>query len=131
MATRTSTAGSVSTRLLLDEMFHPRIAVELTIRGHDCDTVAVDPDLRESSDSDLIDHALAGDRALFNENVADFERLRRHRTAAGEAMPPLIYTSHDAFRRDRRFVGRLTTALDHACASDAATAAGGVLWLRP
>lgn len=30
-------------RLLLDEMFHPRIATELTGRGHDCVAVAAQP----------------------------------------------------------------------------------------
>lgn len=46
-------------------------------------------------------------------------------------MPPLIYTSAIAFPRNRRFIGRMITALDHACASAAVTAAGGVLWLQP
>lgn len=31
---------STSTRVLLDEMFHPRITTELTDRGHDCQAVA-------------------------------------------------------------------------------------------
>jgi hypothetical protein len=121
----------VSARLVLDEMFHPRIATELTTRGHDCVAVAADPKLRESSDAELINHALTDDRTLVTNNVTDFERLRRHRTEAGEPVPPLIYTSDMAFPRDRGFVGRLITALDHASTNDAVTATGGVLWLQP
>lgn len=120
----------MSVRLLLDEMFHPRIASELTARGHDCLAVAAQPDLRESDDADLLAYALEQRRTLVTNNVVDFERLRRQRDHTGQAVPPLIYASDAAFPRDRRFVGRLIAALDHACSSDAVTAAGGVLWLR-
>lgn len=112
-------------------MFHPSIARELTTRGHDCVSVAADDALRESSDAELLAHALADDRTVITNNVVDFERLRRHHAAAGEAVPPLIYTSDAAFPRDRRFIGRLISALDHACSSDAIAATGGVLWLQP
>lgn len=121
----------MSVRLLLDEMFHPRIATELTARGRDCLAVAAEPDLRESADADRLAYALEQRRTLVTNNVVDFERLRRQRDHTGPAVPPLIYTSDAAFPRDRRFVGRLLAALEHACSSDAVTAAGGVLWLRP
>ncbi|MGH3504739.1 MAG: DUF5615 family PIN-like protein [Nocardioidaceae bacterium] len=119
------------TRLLLDEMFHPRIATELAARGHDCVAVVAEAALRESSDAELLAHALADGRALVTNNVVDFERLRRQHTAAGEPVPPLIYTSDAAFPRDRRFIGRLITALEHAWTSDASATTGGVLWLQP
>ncbi|MGH3095162.1 MAG: DUF5615 family PIN-like protein [Streptosporangiales bacterium] len=117
----------MSTHLLLDEMFHPRIATELATRGHDCVAVAAAAALRESSDAELLAHA----RTLVTNNVVDVERLRRHHTVAGEPVPPLIYTSDAAFPRDRRFIGRLISALDHACTSDALATAGSVLWLQP
>ncbi len=120
----------MSPRLLLDEMFHPSIATELTARGHDCVAVVDDLALRESSDEDLLAHALTEDRAVVTNNVVDFERLRRHRTAVDEPVPALIYTSDAAFSRDRRFLGRLITALDHACTSDLSAITGGVLWLQ-
>lgn len=120
----------MSLRLLLDEMFHPRIATELVARGHDCAAVAADPDLRASSDADLVAHAVAQRRTLVTNNVVDFERLRRQRGAAGEPVPPLIYTSDASFPRDRRFIGRLVTALDQVCTDDAVTAGGGVRWLQ-
>lgn len=121
----------MTARLLLDEMFHPRIATELGARGHDCVAVVADPALRESPDVELVAHAAAEHRAIVTNNVVDFERLRRQRTAAGEPMPPLVYTSDATFPRDRRFIGRLIVALDHACATDAIAASVGVLWLRP
>lgn len=77
----------MSTRLLLDEVFHPRIATELTARGHDCLAVAAEANLRESSDVELLAHTLGDDRILVTNNVVDFERLppprrrRRGRTA--------------------------------------------------
>lgn len=117
----------MTARLLLDEMFHPRIATELTARGHECVAVAADPALRETSDADLLQRAVDEDRTVVTNNVVDFERLRRRRTAAGEPVPPLIYTSDAAFPRNRRFLGRLIAALDESWT----TAAGGVLWLQP
>ena len=89
--------------------------------------VAADPDLRASSDADLVGHAVVVRRTLVTNNVVDFERLRRTRSAAGEPVPPLIYAS---FPRDRRFIGRLVTALDQVCTDDAVTAGGGVRWLQ-
>ena len=120
----------MTARLLLDEMFHPGIAEQLTARGHDCAAVAADPALRETSDADLLDYALAQDRTLVTNNVVDFEVLRRNRAAAGEPVPALIYTSDKSFPRDRRFIGRLITELDRVCGQDSVRAAGGVLWLE-
>jgi hypothetical protein len=68
-------------------------------------------------------------RTLVTNNVVDFERLRRRRIENG-GVPQLIYTSDSTFPRDRRFVGRLITALDDLCASDAVATSGGVLWLQ-
>jgi hypothetical protein len=121
----------VTARVLLDEMFHPSIATQLQARGHDCIAVVADPALRESSDAELVEHAVAEQRTLVTNNVVDFERLRRRRSAVGDPVPPLIYTSDSAFPRDRRFVGRLVSALDQACATDAVAATGDVLWLAP
>jgi hypothetical protein len=121
----------VSVRLLLDEMFGPRIAVELVECGHDCLAVVANSVLRESSDAELLQHALDTGRALVTNNVVDFERLRRQRAAGNEPVPPLIYTSDRTFPRDRRFVGRLINALDRVCEIGDLAASGGVLWLAP
>ena len=118
-------------RLLLDEMFHPSIAQGLATRGHDCRSVASDPQLRQRSDAELVRVAVDESRVLVTNNVIDFERLRRDRIAEGQPVPPLIYTSDAAFLRDRRYIGRLVEALAAACERDAAHTHGGVLWLRP
>jgi predicted nucleic acid-binding protein len=73
----------MSGRLLLDEMFHPRIAAELARRGYDCRSVVADPLPRQRSDADLVVVAVAEDRTLATNNVVDFERLRRDRLADG------------------------------------------------
>lgn len=112
-------------------MFPPSLAAELTERGHDCVGVAADAELRESSDEELLSAAVAAGRALVTNNVVDFERLRRTLLESGSAVPPIIYTSDRTFPRGWKFVGRLIAALDGACANDAVTAAGGVLWLQP
>ena len=121
----------MSGRVLLDEMFHPRIAADLAERGHDCRSVAADPLLRQRSDADLMAVALAERRALITNNVIDFERLRRGRAADGATVPQLIYTSDATFPRDRRFLRRMIEALDAALKTDAVTQHGGVLWLAP
>ena len=121
----------MSGRLLLDEMFHPRIADELSRRGHDCRSVVAEPLLRQRTDADLLTLAVSEDRTLVTNNVLDFERLRRDRQADGALVPLLIYTSDTSFPRHRRFLGRLIEALDAALKTDAATRHGGVLWLSP
>ena|SRR5689334_23284924 len=118
----------MTARLLLDEMFSPRIATELVERGYDCRSVAADPLLRERPDDALFVVATAEQRVLVTENVVDFERLRRDRVADAAHVPPLIYTSSSAFPRDRRYVRRLVEALDGALKTDAVTRHGGVLW---
>lgn len=121
----------MSGRLLLDEMFHPSIAAELTVRGHDCRSVVSDVTLRQRADSELVAIAVAEGRALVTNNVVDFERLRRGRVAEGAPVPPLIYTSDAAFPRNRRYVARIVEALDAALKTDAVSRHGGVFWLSP
>jgi predicted nuclease of predicted toxin-antitoxin system len=121
----------VSGRILLDEMFHPGIAAELTERGHDCRSVVADGTLRQRADAELVAIAVTEDRTIVTNNVVDFERLRRVRLAVGEPVPHLIYTSDVAFPRNRRYVTRIVEALDAALKTDAASRRGGVLWLSP
>ncbi|MGH9009301.1 MAG: hypothetical protein ACRDYF_05560, partial [Acidimicrobiia bacterium] len=62
-------------------------------------------------------------------NVVDFERLRQQRAANDQPMPPVIYTSEAGFPRNRRFIGRLVKALEHAAKNRLVRTSGGVLWL--
>ncbi|MHB1535686.1 MAG: DUF5615 family PIN-like protein [Acidimicrobiales bacterium] len=117
--------------LLLDEMFSPVMAAALVERGIDCLAVASRPLLRSLDDRDVIEAALDEGRILVTNNVGDFERLRRDRGANAIAVPGLIYTSDDAFPRNRTFLGRVSAALEHAARRHLFTAYGGVLWLEP
>ena len=115
--------------LLLDEMFSPAIAVELTARGIDCRAVAADVLLRAQSDLDIFDTGLLEDRVIVTNNVPDFESLRRAREAFGGELPGLIYTSDLTFPRTKAYLPRLVAALEAAAASHQAARRGGVLWL--
>ena len=117
--------------LLLDEMFSPRIAEELALRGVDCRAVAADPVLRSQSDLEIFDFAVHDHRVLVTSNVPDFESLRRAREAAGGPVPGLVYTSDVTFPRTKAYLSRLVTALASAAAGCETAACGGVLWLRP
>jgi hypothetical protein len=124
-------AGGKPDALLLDEMFSPAIAVELTSRGIDCRAVAADALLRARSDLEIFDTALLEGRVVVTNNVPDFESLRRAREAFGGEVPGLIYTSDLTFPRTKAYVSRLVAALEAAAASREAARRGGVLWLRP
>ncbi len=131
MSQRPGGAGDKPDALLLDEVLSPVIAAELTARGVDCRAVAADSLLRAHSDLEVFETALLEARVVVTKNVADFERLRRARDAAGGQLPGLIYTSDATFPRTRSYTARLVAALEDAAAGHAAAAHGGVLWLRP
>ena len=117
--------------LLLDEMFSPAIAVELTARGIDCRAVAADVLLRAQSDLQIFDTGLLEGWVIVTNNVPDFESLRRAREAFGGELPGLIYTSDLTFPRTKAYIPRLVAALATAASSHEAARRGGVLWLRP
>lgn len=117
--------------LLLDEMFSPAIAGELTERGVDCRAVVADVLLRALSDLEIFDAALLENRIVVTNNVADFESLRRARDATGGPVPGLIYTSDITFPRTKSYVSRITAALEAAAVSHETARRGGVLWLSP
>jgi hypothetical protein len=123
--------GDKPDALLLDEMFSPAIAVELSSRGIDCRAVAADVLLRAHSDLEIFDTGLLEGRVIVTNNVPDFESLRRAREAIGGELPGLIYTSDLAFPRTKAYVSRLVAALETAASSHEAAGRGGVLWLRP
>jgi hypothetical protein len=97
-------AGDKPDALLLDEMFSPAIAVELTSRGIDCRAVAADVLLRAQSDLEIFDIGLLEGRVIVTNNVPDFESLRRAREAFGGELPGLIYMSDLTFPRTKAYV---------------------------
>ena len=116
--------------LLLDEMFTPLIAAELTERGVDCRAVAADVSLRAHSDLEIFETALLENRVVVTNNVPDFESLRRAREAVGGAVPGLIYTDDREFPWTRAYASRVVGALEVAAMTRETAKRGGVLWLR-
>lgn len=116
-------------RLLLDEMFSPEIAPELSKRGHDVAAVAADPGLVGLADEQILEWATEQNRCLVTENVKDFEVLRRALAAQARAHAGLLYTDPRRFLRDRRFAGALVVALDKAIASGQVPGRDEVGWL--
>jgi hypothetical protein len=105
-------------KLLLDEMYPPRIASHLRDKGYDVVSVAEDLALRGMPDEELFLHALRCDRVIVTKNVIDFRPLSSARIAQGCAFPGILFVS------DRRFpdyipdsLGRLTAALEQFCES--------------
>jgi Domain of unknown function (DUF5615) len=122
-------AGDKPGALLLDEMFSPAIAGELTSRGIDCRAVVADALLRAQSDLEIFEAALLEGRIIVTNNVPDFESLRRAREAAGGAVPGLVYTSDVAFPRTKAYASRLVMALETAATAHETARHGGILWL--
>lgn len=106
-------------RLLLDEMYPATLAEQLRARGHDVVSVH-DADyhhLEGAPDAEVFAAAIADDRALLTENVADFRRLETDALGRDAPSPRLIFTTNRQFPRVQAgTVGRLVLALDAALA---------------
>ena len=106
-------------RLLLDEMYPATLAEQLRARGHDVVSVhdADDHHLEGVPDAEVFAAAIADDRALITENVADFRRLETDALGRDAPSPRLIFTTNRQFPRGLAgTVGRLVLALDAALA---------------
>jgi hypothetical protein len=101
-----------ATRLLLDEMFSPAIAVALRDLGHDVIAVAERTDLRALTDDEVFAWATGHGRWLLTENVKDFRPILLRVLQAGPAGTGLLFTSSRAFPRSRNNPGPLIKALD-------------------
>lgn len=120
-------------RLLLDEHFSPRIAVQLRDRGWDVVAARYLAAGRGRSDADVLDHAVRERRAVVTENVADYVALHRSMVVIGSHHFGLVFTSARRFPRTARAVGRLVGALDALLAERRAddALADQTWWLEP
>lgn len=104
-------------RLLLDEMYPATLAEQLRARGHDAVSVH-DLDFRHlegAPDAEVFAAAIRHDRAILNENVADFRWLETDALARDAPSPRLIFTTNRKFPRGMAgTLGRLVVALDAA-----------------
>lgn len=100
-------------KLLLDEMWTPRIAEALRRRGHTVVAVAERADLRTQPDEVIFEWARTGGWAIVTEDIAGFRDLAVAATAAGLDVPTLIFTSNRGWPRGGSSpIGRLGAALD-------------------
>jgi predicted nuclease of predicted toxin-antitoxin system len=99
-------------RLLLDEMFSPALAAELSKLGHHVTAVADQPDLRSKSDEEIFAWASTQQRWLLTENVKDFRLIMLRALQAGPLGCGLLFTSRRTFPTSRKNSGSLIRALD-------------------
>jgi hypothetical protein len=102
-----------SVRLLLDEMFSPKIAEALRERGHDVMAVAELQELRTKTDPEIAAWAVVQERWLLTENVRDFRPLLLSAGQTGVAVPGMLFTSSRSFPRSRADPGPLIDALEN------------------
>jgi predicted nuclease of predicted toxin-antitoxin system len=120
-------------RLLLDENYSPRIAVELRSRGHDVLAARERPELRGLGDAALFALMTVERRAILTEDAADFVPIIRAAAVRGTDHFGLVLTSPRQFPRTSRAIGRLVTALDAFLATRLADDAlrAQSWWLEP
>jgi predicted nuclease of predicted toxin-antitoxin system len=116
-------------KLLLDEMWPPRVAEELRARSHDVEAVAGRAELRGLDDRAVFVAAQNEGRIIVTENVADFRPLAWEVLSRGESHVGLIFTSNRRFpRHDLRTAGRLVIALDRFLVTESSFSSSE-LWL--
>lgn len=101
----------MSARLLLDEHSSPALARRLRDRGHDVVAVLDDPALTGSPDDMIFAAAVAQDRRIVTENVADFRVLLTRALSGGLPAARLLLVSTSRFGRAPSRVGALAEAL--------------------
>ena len=100
-------------KLLLDEMWSPRIAEALRRRGHTVVAVTERQDLRTQPDSIIFERARTEGWVIVTEDVADYRRLAASALETGLEAPALIFTSNRGWPRgSTQRIGRLVAALD-------------------
>ncbi len=103
-------------KLLLDEMYSPRIAVRLRDRGHDAVSLRERRDLVGASDRQLFAAMAAESRTIVTNNVVDFVPIFRRALADGAENPGLFLTSDRATPRSSAEIGRFVSVLEELMA---------------
>ena len=120
-------------RLLLDDLFSPRLADALRQRGHDVVAVAESADLTGKRDRVIFAAAVAAGRALVTNNVVDYVPLCHGVAISGQGHSGLLLTSDRSLPRDRPAIGRTVTVLAALLTAHPTDDAlrNRVLWLSP
>jgi hypothetical protein len=118
-------------RLLLDEHFPRRVAVELRSRGFDVVAVTERDDLRGIPDAELFAAARRDRRAIVTQDFADFSSLLREGAVSETDHFGVIFVPKSLWSSIRdldTLVEALDRFLDARPADDAL--AGGAAWLE-
>ena len=99
-------------RLLLDEMYSPRIAIRLRDRGHDAVSLRERRDLVGASDLELFAAMVTEKRTIVTNNIVDFIPIFRRALADGAEHPALFITSDRSTPRSRAEIGRFVSVLE-------------------
>jgi len=103
--------GPQPPRLVLDEMFSPKIAAALRERGYDVVAVAERLDLRSMTDDELFAWSVVDNRWPLTENVKDFRPILLQAMQAGAVVTGVLFTSSRTFPRSRLKPGPLIAAV--------------------
>jgi hypothetical protein len=114
----------VTVRLLLDEMYPPKLAEQLRQLGHDVLAVVAVPDLVGVDDYTVLEAATADGRCLVTENVRDFAVLLGHTDHAG-----VLFVHGRRWPRSRSGTRHLAVALDKAISDGQLPGPNVVTWL--
>jgi len=99
-------------KLLLDEMYSPRIAVRLRDRGHDAVSLRERRDLVATRDRELFAAMAAENRTIVTNNIVDFVPIFRRALADGVENPGLFVTSDRSTPRSTAEIGRFVSVLE-------------------
>lgn len=116
-------------KLVLDEMYSPKIGRKLRDLGHDVISVKDRLDLVSSSDPDLVSLMTAEDRAIVTNNALDFVPLINQLEAAGVEHPGVFLTSDKSLPRSRATIGRYVEVLDSLLRASSDPPHNEVRWL--
>lgn len=114
----------MTVRLLLDEMYPPKLADTLRDKGHDVIAIAASVEFVGSDDATVLDIATGDGRCLVTENVRDFAMLVRHTSHGG-----VLFVHARRWPRTRVGLHRLADALHDAISRDRIPDRDDVRWL--
>ncbi len=106
-------------RLLLDEMYPPRLADALRASGIYVGTVA-ELHLGGAPDAAVFAAAVEADRTVLTENVADFARLAADASTAGRHHSGVLIALSSRFDRRPSGIGTLVAAIQAVAHEDLA-----------
>lgn len=99
-------------RLLLDEMYSPRLAAELRARGHDVIAVKERADLLEHDDERILIAAAMERRVLLTENVRHLMPIVERFRVEARSHHGVLLASARSLRRSSRGLGLLVRTID-------------------